>query len=210
MYTQLSLLPETPNINFQKAEALRMPDADVTMYRNFYNQDDSDRIFSELCNSIDWRQDTTTLFGKQIKLPRLTAWYGEPGKSYCYSKIKMEPLLWTPTLIEIKSQVEALANTKFNCVLLNLYRHGKDSVAWHSDDEVELGNNPVIASVSFGATRNFAFRHKYNKELKYKIELTHGSFLLMKGVTQHFWQHQIPKTNRLVKARINLTFRTIN
>lgn len=210
MYTQLPLLPESPNINFQQAEALPMSDADVIMYRDFYNQDDSDQIFSELCNTIDWRQETTILFGKQIKLPRLTAWYGDPGKSYCYSKIKMEPLLWTSTLIKIKSKIESLANTQFNSVLLNLYRDGKDSVAWHSDDEAELGKNPIIASVSFGATRNFAFRHKFNKELKYKIELTHGSFLLMRGATQHFWQHQIPKTNRLVQARINLTFRTIS
>jgi len=121
----------------------------------------------------------------------------------------MEPQRWTTTLIKIKSQIEDVANTKFNSVLLNVYRHGKDSVAWHSDDEPELGKNPEIGAVSFGATRRFMFRHKYQKELKFEIELTHGSFLLMKGVTQHFWQHQIPKTSKLIQPKINLTFRKV-
>ena len=121
----------------------------------------------------------------------------------------MEPQRWTTTLIKIKSQIEDVTNTTFNSVLLNLYRDGKDSVVWHSDDEPELGKNPEIGSVSFGATRRFMFRHKFKKELKFEIELTHGSFLLMKGVTQHFWQHQIPKTNKLIQPRINLTFRKV-
>ncbi len=210
MYTQLSLWSESKEPR-PKRTCLQLPmrDAFVIMYYNLFAQNESDDLFSELCSTIDWRQDSTVLFGKYITLPRLTAWYGDEGKSYTYSKIKMEPQRWTTTLIKIKSQIEDVANTKFNSVLLNLYRDGKDSVAWHSDDEPELGKNPEIGSVSFGATRRFMFRHKYQKELKFEIELTHGSFLLMKGVTQHFWQHQIPKTSKLIQPRINLTFRTI-
>jgi alkylated DNA repair dioxygenase AlkB len=210
MYTQLSLWQDATEKSQKQGEQLPMPDAEVIMYRGFLDKNESDRIFSELYNNIDWKQDTTILFGKQVNLPRLTAWYGEPGKSYCYSKIKMEPLLWIPVLINLKYQIEALSDTQFNSVLLNLYRDGKDSVAWHSDDELELGKNPTIASISFGATRRFMFRHKYQKKIKFEIELTHGSFLLMKGATQHFWQHQIPKTNKLVEPRINLTFRKVS
>jgi alkylated DNA repair dioxygenase AlkB len=209
MYTQLSLWQDATEKSQKQGEQLPMPDAEVIMYREFFDKNESDRIFSELYNNIDWKQDTTILFGKQVNLPRLTAWYGEPGKSYCYSKIKMEPLLWIPLLINIKSQIEALTDAQFNSVLLNLYRNGKDSVAWHSDNELELGQNPAIGSISFGATRRFMFRHKYQKKLKFEIELTHGSLLLMKGTTQHFWQHQIPKTNKLIEPRINLTFRKV-
>ena len=209
MYTQLSFWKESREQSQPTCLQLPMPDAEVIMYCNLFDKKESDHLFSELCSTIDWRQDSIQFFGKYVTLPRLTAWYGDEGKSYTYSKIKMEPQRWTTTLIKIKSQIEDVANTKFNSVLLNLYRDGKDSVAWHSDDEPDLGENPVIGSVSFGATRRFMLRHKYRKELKFEIELTHGSFLLMKGVTQHFWQHQIPKTSKLIQPRINLTFRTI-
>jgi alkylated DNA repair dioxygenase AlkB len=109
----------------------------------------------------------------------------------------------------MKARVEQVADVPFNSVLLNLYRDGRDSVAWHSDDEPELGENPVIASVSFGAERRFQFKHKHNPDLRQTIDLTHGSLLLMRGTTQHFWKHQIPKTQKPCGARINLTFRTI-
>lgn len=210
MYTQLSLWQDAGERSLRQGEQLPMSDAEVILYRNFFDKNESDLIFSDLYNTTDWKQEVTKLFGKQVNLPRLTAWYGDTGKSYCYSKIRMEPILWTPTLIKIKSKIEDLINTQFNSVLLNLYRDGKDSVAWHSDDEPELGENPVIASVSFGATRRFMFRNKIQKELKYEIDLTHGSFLLMMGATQHCWQHQIPKTNRLMQPRINLTFRKVS
>lgn len=210
MYTQLSLWEQPEGEKQKQGQQLPMRDAEIIMYNSFFGQTESNEIFAELYNTIDWRQEVTLLFGKQVTIPRLTAWYGDIGKSYTYSKIKMEPNLWTPTLINIKSKIETVAGTLFNSVLLNLYRNGKDSVAWHSDDEPELGKNPVIASVSLGATRRFMFRHKYQKELKFEIDLTHGSFLLMKGATQHFWQHQIPKTNNLIQPRINLTFRTVS
>lgn len=134
---------------------------------------------------------------------------GDVGKSYTFSGIQLNPESWTPTLLKIKARVEAIANVSFNSVLLNLYRDGNDGISWHSDAEPELGQNPIIASVSFGELRRFLFKHKYQKDLKEEIALTHGSFLLMSGTTQHFWQHQIPKTKKKVNSRINLTFRTI-
>ncbi len=211
MYEQTSLgkslegLEETNN-----QDIIAIPDADVTFCRCLFSQEESDEFFAELYKNINWKQESITIYGKPIPLPRLTAWYGDSGKSYTYSKIAMNPQPWTPTLLKIKSKIESLAGVNFNSVLLNLYRNGSDSVAWHSDDEPELGTNPVIASVSFGGTRRFMFKHKYKKELnKVEIYLTHGSFLIMKGTTQHLWQHQIPKTTNSVQLRINLTFRLI-
>ncbi|HYV11780.1 MAG TPA: alpha-ketoglutarate-dependent dioxygenase AlkB [Pyrinomonadaceae bacterium] len=191
-------------------ERLEMTDADVTIFRVFFNHAESDRFFSSLLNQTRWRQDKIRMYGKQINLPRLTAWYGDPGKSYTYSGISMDPDPWTETLLEIKSRVDREAQIRFNSVLLSLYRNGNDSLSWHQDDEPELGEDPVIASVSFGATRLFQFRYKPNKNLpKVTVDLTHGSLLIMKGPTQRFWMHQVPKTSRPVDPRINLTFRVI-
>ncbi|MCC5659658.1 alpha-ketoglutarate-dependent dioxygenase AlkB [Nostoc sp. XA010] len=209
MSNQLSIWSDGNDKTNMQGEQLPMPDAEVMFYYNFFDNNESNQLLVELYKTIFWQQQSTIIFGKKVNLPRLTAWYGEPDKSYSYSKITMEPILWTPLLIKIKSKIESLSEIKFNSVLLNLYRDGKDSVAWHSDDEPELGKNPVIASVSFGVPRRFMFRHKTKKELKYEIKLTHGSLLMMTGTTQHFWQHQIPKMNKLTQPRINLTFRQI-
>lgn len=187
-----------------------MPDGEVIIYRHFLKQSESDQFFDILFNSLNWRQEKIKFFGKEINIPRLTAWYGDEGKSYQYSGIKMNPNPWTPSLIVIKSEVETVLKLKFNSVLINLYRQGQDSMGWHSDDEPELGQNPTIASVSFGATRRFQLRHKSNKTLNtLEVALTHGSLLLMRGKTQHFWKHQIPKTSKTLTPRINLTFRAI-
>ncbi|MGL5074228.1 MAG: alpha-ketoglutarate-dependent dioxygenase AlkB family protein [Waterburya sp.] len=187
-----------------------MPDGEVIIYRHFFKQSESDQFFDILFNSLNWRQEKIKFFGKEINIPRLTAWYGDEGKSYQYSGIKMNPNPWTPSLIVIKSEVETVLKLKFNSVLINLYRQGQDSMGWHSDDERELGQNPTIASVSFGATRRFQLRHKSNKTLNtLEVALTHGSLLLMRGKTQHFWKHQIPKTSKTLTPRINLTFRAI-
>ena len=156
-----------------------------------------------------WRSDKITVFGKTYDQPRLTAWYGEKGKTYSYSSIVMDPIPFTNLLSEIKTRIEQLIGEHFNSCLLNLYRDGQDSNGWHSDDEKELGRNPVIASLSFGQSRMFHLRHKVDKTLKHKLELTAGSMLLMQGTTQHFWQHQLPKTKRKIDPRINLTFRII-
>jgi len=184
-------------------------DGEVFFYPALFNKAESDRLFKSLIANILWQQDQIKFFGKMINLPRLTAWYGENNKPYTYSGIPMNPHPWTPDLLEIKSKIEAIAKVNFSSVLLNRYRDGKDSVAWHCDDEPELGINPVIGSVSFGATRVFKLRHLSDKHLVEKIELTHGSFVLMKGETQHKWEHEIPKTSKPLTERINLTFRVI-
>jgi alkylated DNA repair dioxygenase AlkB len=188
---------------------LTMPDADVSMDRAFYSPTESDALFADLTANIVWEQKPIQFMGKTVMQPRLTAWYGDEGKSYTYSGLTVEPMPWTPTLLAMKARVEAAAGITFNSVLLNRYRTGQDSVGWHSDDEPELGTNPVIASISLGAPRNFQLKHKRNSDLKLTIELTSGTLLLMRGTTQHFWKHQIPKTTKVLGPRINLTFRVI-
>ncbi len=189
---------------------LPMPDAEVYLVNNFFSPTESDALLADLTTNIAWEQKAIQFMGKQVMQPRLIAWYGDEGKSYRYSGLTVHPLPWTATLLDMKARVEAAANVTFNSVLLNLYRDGQDSVGWHSDDEPELGVNPVIASVSLGAARTFQFKHKQNPDLKQSVELTHGCLLLMHGTTQHFWKHQIPKTKKPLAARINLTFRVIN
>ena len=190
-------------------EELSIPDADVIIYRSLFNQRESDELFSKLYNSISWKQEFIKIYSKSIPIPRLTAWHGDQENQYTYSNIEMTPQPWTSLLLEIKGKIGPLSGVQYNSVLLNLYRDGRDSVAWHSDDEAELGINPVVGSVSFGASRRFVLKHRYQADLKQEIDLTHGDFLLMKGPTQHHWRHQIPKTKKLVNPRINLTFRTI-
>jgi alkylated DNA repair dioxygenase AlkB len=203
-------------VNSQLAEIIKMangkaiPDAEVVLHHNFFTQSESQSFFKELLTGINWRHDKIKVYGKEFDQPRLTAWYGDMDKSYSYSGITMHPETWTPELIAIKSRIQAVEQVEFNSVLLNLYRHGKDSMSWHSDDEPELGKNPIIASVSFGEARRFLLRHKFDKSLpKVEIKLTNGSVLIMKGTTQHFWQHQIPKGGKFLQERINLTFRII-
>jgi alkylated DNA repair dioxygenase AlkB len=175
---------------------------------NFYSKDESDNYFLALKDKIDWKQESMKMYGKTINFPRLTAWYGDNDKPYSFSGITLQPKNWLPELLEIKNKIEIAAQTKFNSVLLNLYRNGNDSISWHTDAEPELGVNPVIGSVNFGETRKFQFRHKSTHE-KLEIDLTHGSAIIMQGEMQHFWQHQVPKTSKIIKDRINLTFRLI-
>ncbi len=177
-------------------------------YPHFFSKSESDLLLKGLRNSIVWKQESMNMYGKKIDFPRLTAWYGNNDKQYSFSGITLQPLPWTSEILTIKNQIEPVAKTVFNSVLLNLYRDGNDSISWHTDAEKELGLNPVIASVNFGATRKFQLRHIKTKE-KLEIELTHGSLLIMQGELQHFWQHQVPKTSKLVGERINLTFRVI-
>ena len=189
--------------------AFSLPDADVTYYPKFYDTTQSDAMFNELFESIPWQQDDIRIFGKTHAQPRLTALFGNDGKPYSYSNIIMQPQPWTSILLKIKSQVENIAQIHFTSVLLNLYRNGKDSNGWHADNEKELGKNPVIASVSFGASRIFHLKHNLQPQLKQSIILESGSLLLMRGSTQHFWKHQIPKTAKPIGSRMNLTFRVI-
>lgn len=177
-------------------------------HRNFFSKSESDILLKELRNNIVWRQESMNMYGKKIDFPRLTAWYGNNDKPYSFSGITLQPLPWTSDILTIKNNIEPIAKTVFNSVLLNLYRDGNDSISWHTDAERELGINPIIASVNLGATRKFQLRHIKTKE-KLEIELTHGSLLIMQGELQHFWQHQVPKTSKHVGERINLTFRNI-
>lgn len=188
---------------------LNLLDAEVIYYPHFFDKDEADSIFAELTNEIPWQQDDIRLFGKTHAQPRLTALFGNEGKPYSYSNIKMQPHPWTSLLQKIKLQVEHVSDTIFTTVLLNQYRDGKDSNGWHADNEKELGINPIIASVSFGTERTFQLKHNSDKDQKKSILLEHGSLLLMKGTTQHFWKHQIPKTAKPIAPRINLTFRVI-
>lgn len=175
---------------------------------NFFSKAESDLLFKGLRNNIVWKQESMNMYGKKIDFPRLTAWYGNNDKPYSFSGITLQPLPWTSEILTIKNKIESVAKTVFNSVLLNLYRDGNDSISWHTDAEKELGLNPVIASVNFGATRKFQLRHIKTKE-KLEIELKHGSLLIMQSELQHFWQHQVPKTSKPVGERINLTFRVI-
>jgi alkylated DNA repair dioxygenase AlkB len=190
------------NILPQEGEAFFFP--------SFFDKEESDAYYQHLLTDIEWKQEPIKIFGKEIMQPRLTSWYGDSGKPYSYSGITMRPNQWTQPLLTIKRRIEAVAGVTFTGALLNQYRDGRDSMGWHRDNEKELGINPVIGSVSFGAGRKFQFRNYKDKKLTRSIELTHGSFLLMKGETQHHWEHQVPKTSIQKGIRINLTFRVIH
>lgn len=176
---------------------------------DFLKLKEANSIFKTLREQIEWEQGQILMFGKRVKEPRLSAWYGDPGATYTYSGKQQEPLAWISELSGLKSKIEEVSEGDFNSVLLNLYRFGQDSMGWHSDDEKELGDSPVIASLTLGATRKFQLRRKDNKATKVELELKHGSLLIMAGETQRFWQHQVPKTKKTVGERLNLTFRQI-
>jgi len=199
----MNLLFQTEPIVFN------LPDAEIIYYPHFFDKKEADEILLQLTTDIPWQQDDIRVFGKTHPQPRLTALFGNEGKSYSYSNIKMQPHPWNPLLKRIKSKVESVTNSNFTSVLLNLYRDGKDSNGWHADNEKELGLNPIISSVSFGSARVFQLKHNTISNAKLNIVLEHGSLLLMKGTTQHFWKHQIPKTSKKIDSRINLTFRFI-
>jgi alkylated DNA repair dioxygenase AlkB len=191
-------------------ERLQLQDGELAYYPDVFSSRPEGSWFEALEKGIAWQQDAISLYGKRIPLPRLTAWYGDPHRAYTYSGIAMQPSPWTPLLLEIKTVVEELAQGPFNSVLLNYYRTGQDGVSWHADDEPELQPGYPIASVSFGGTRRFMLKHKTQKELpKVTLPLDSGSVLLMLGALQQHWLHQVPKTQKWVEPRINLTFRLI-
>ncbi|WP_026976444.1 alpha-ketoglutarate-dependent dioxygenase AlkB family protein [Flavobacterium tegetincola] len=198
----------TPLFSEEKIE-FNLPDAEVIYYPAFLESNNATLLYKQLLSETPWQSDSITLFGKTHPQPRLTAFYGADDLSYSYSNIKMLANAWSNALLQLKIEIEQRASTTFNSVLLNLYRDGKDSNGWHADNEKELGINPIIASVTLGSERFFHLKHIKNPESKCKIKLEHGSLLLMKGSTQHFYKHQIPKTLQPVAPRINLTFRSI-
>lgn len=197
------------SLESDQQEFFKIRNGEYIYIPNFFSKEESDFLFETLQNSISWKQEKMNMYGKEILFPRLTAWYGDNDKPYSFSGITLNPSPWTSNLLSIKERVEAKTTAIFNSVLLNMYRDGSDSISWHTDAEKELGRNPVIASITFGGTRDFQLRHIETKE-KLNIKLSHGSLLIMQGELQHFWQHQIPKTKKQVDPRINLTFRVIN
>lgn len=176
---------------------------------HFMEAEAADFYLAYLTHMVDWQQHQVRIFGKWVNQPRLTALYGDDGFSYTYSGLTLPALPWTPPLADLKAIIETSCEASFNTALFNYYRDGQDSMGWHSDDENSLGNDPFIASLSLGAERKFMLKHKRNSWQKKSIVLQHGSILLMGGALQHHWQHQLPKSRKVSKPRINLTFRTL-
>lgn len=188
---------------------LGLPNSSIRYIPDFFTPEEASQLYTQLKEECAWRSDRIQVFGKWYDQPRLTALYGEEGRSYTYSGIAMHPLPFTPLLQSIKAKAEACSEANFSSCLLNYYRNGGDSNGWHADDEPELGINPVIASISLGSPRYFHLRPKKATRDTYKLLLKPGSLLVMEGETQHHWQHQIPKSKRITEGRINLTFRNI-
>jgi alkylated DNA repair dioxygenase AlkB len=187
-----------------------MKDAEVYYLPHLPLAQAPDIVLRRLIDEVPWRAENIVVWGKSYPQPRLIAWYGDAGKNYTYSGIQLEPLAWTQVLMDIKSRVEAVAGSNFNSVLLNYYRDHRDSMGLHSDDEPELGERPILASLSLGEERTFILKHKCKKALKpVRLKLATGSLLLMKGDSQHYWKHGIDKETHPCGPRINLTFRRI-
>lgn len=180
----------------------------VNYYGKLLSQQKANFYFNRLLETIDWRNDEAVIFGKKIITKRKVAWYGERAFEYTYSNTTKHALPWTPELLELKWLIEAETGETFNSCLLNLYHSGEEGMAWHSDGEADLKKNGTIGSLSFGAERKFAFKHKQTKE-KVELILEHGSLLVMKDTTQTHWLHRLPPTKRVSSPRVNLTFRTI-
>jgi alkylated DNA repair dioxygenase AlkB len=185
------------------------PPAHVESFPGFIDAGVAQQLFEQIRRETRWQEREIVMFGKRVMQPRLVAWQGDPGKSYRYSGVTWDPDPWGEAVGRVRDRLSVLLGVRFNSVLLNLYRDGRDSMGWHRDDEPELGSDPCIASVSLGAVRKFRFRKVGNPRQKVEIELGSGSLLVMSGRTQELWQHELPKMLRVKEPRINLTFRTI-
>lgn len=181
-------------------------DGEVFYYGKVFRDAEADGFYVSLLNEIEWQFDQAVIFGKTIQTKRKVAWYAEKPFSYRYSGTTKTALLWTETLKQIKSRIEEVSGESYNSCLLNLYHSGEEGMAWHSDGEVELKKNGAIGSVSLGAERKFAFKHKQTKE-RIDLWLEHGSLMVMKGTTQSHWLHRLPPTKKVLTPRVNLTFR---
>jgi alkylated DNA repair dioxygenase AlkB len=191
-------------------QALQIPGADIQWMPALFTASEAASLFDSLTASIEWRHEEILIFGKRVPQPRLTAWHGDADAHYQYSGLPLTPRPWTDLLLTIRRRVEQVTQTRYNSVLLNLYRDGNDSMGWHSDDEPELGAEPVIASLSLGQTRLFRLKPKKRDGSKtIGIDLTSGSLLVMRGETQRHYVHAVPKSSRAYAPRINLTFRMI-
>ena len=190
--------------------SFELPDADIEFQESFLSASEANRLFKKLEATIAWSQHRVRIFGRDYPCPRLSAWYGDASATYRYSGQTLEPKCWTAELLDLKNRVSEHCAAELNSVLLNLYRDGSDGMGWHSDDEPELGPEPLIASISAGETRKFRMRHRKRKDLPARSwSLTPGSLFIMRGPTQRYWQHEVPKTKRVIHPRINLTFRMV-
>ena len=185
-----------------------LPGADVRYFADAFLRD-ADSLRDALLHEIPWERHRIRLFGREVDSPRLSCWIGDEGTEYTYSRTRFAPRTWTPALMTIREALASRFDLRFNSVLANLYRDGRDSMGWHSDAEPELGDTPVIASLSFGAARRFRFRSRETRAIAASIELAHGSLLVMAGATQRLYQHDLPRNTRIADARVNLTFREI-
>ncbi len=183
-------------------------DGEVFYFGKILTAQQSEFYFHELMNGINWKNDALQIYGKTIISKRKYAWHADGPYNYAYSGVARIAETWTDTLLELREIAENNCGISFNSCLLNLYHNGGEGMAWHSDDEKLLGDNPQIASISLGAERNFAFRHKRDKK-RIDLMLSNGSLLLMKGECQKYWQHALPKSLKIKSARINLTFRNV-
>lgn len=195
----------------KQGEMLHLADAQLQFFPAVDLGRPEGQLFDRLRDELLWREEDIVLFGKRCRQPRLMAWYGDDGVCYRYSGRRFDTLPWTASLEDLRERVEALSGERFNSVLANLYRNHEDSMGLHADDEPELGPEPVIASLSLGESRLFRLRHRYRRDLKAcRLELTGGSLLVMRGQTQRFWKHEVPKSRTPCGPRINLTFRRVN
>lgn len=188
---------------------LPLPEADVLYYPQWLSVEQANAYHHQLANTLPWRQDDIRLYGKSIPIPRLQSWHGDAHCLYQYSNLTLSPSPWTPELLALREKCAQQCGAPFNSVLANWYRDGQDSMSLHADDEPELGINPTIASVTFGESRPFVFKHKANKA-RYVQHLEHGSLLVMAGTTQTHYVHGIAKTAKSIGDRINLTYRFIH
>jgi alkylated DNA repair dioxygenase AlkB len=196
-------------------QSVPLADADVAIRPQWLTRNEADALFAELTTGLAWEVHRIRMFGREVASPRLSYWVGDADAIYTYSRTRFVPHPWTPALAELRTRVEAICATPFNSVLANLYRDGDDSMGWHSDDERELGDCPVIASLSLGEERRFRFRRRAERQglpasrSPHALVLPHGSLLRMAGDTQRLYQHDLPKTREPSGPRINLTFRHI-
>jgi len=196
------------NFETDRNQNLLPKDGTVNYFGKVFSKKEANLYFEILLHTINWKNDEAIIFGKKSITKRKVAWYGDREFEYTYSKVTKKAHLWTPELLQLKKRIEQISDESFNSCLLNLYHSGDEGMAWHSDAEKDLKKNGAIASVSFGAERTFAFKHKETKETV-SLNLNHGSLLIMKGTTQNHWLHRLPPTKKIHSPRINLTFRSI-
>ena len=188
---------------------LSLPDAELALWRDFLPAAESWALLRELETTASWEQSLIRIAGRELPIPRLNVWYGDPGTNYGYSGTRLESHPWTPALAALRRQIETITGCDFNSALLNCYRSGEDGVDWHSDDEAVLGPEPAIATLSLGVARRFELRHRTQPGLRRHLLLENGALLLMAGAMQRHWRHRVPKQPAVADRRISITFRLV-